>query len=175
MRPLVGSCAGVSSRVVLAGRDKGGGVVGKRLFDAAAARARAGILGISPVALGTDCRECCGGGVGDYTYGKLGIAWAISSHVRTPSEVTAPANVTTWASVSAGFSHTCGIAASGVAAGRLLCWGELASSPRWQRRGRGCGGQAPVLMQPLRGCVRRSLGLAPLHWGPTAVCAAAAV
>ena len=56
--------------------------------------------------------ENLNGGIGDGT----------TTNRPTPVAITAT-GVTTWASVSAGFYNTCGLAATGSAAGGLFCWG----------------------------------------------------
>ena len=60
---------------------------------------------------------------GAYANGRLGISGA-TANVAVPTAVTAPGGVSAWAAVSAGTSHTCGIAANGTDAGKLFCWGE---------------------------------------------------
>jgi alpha-tubulin suppressor-like RCC1 family protein len=83
---------------------------------------------------GTICVPVHGMGVGFSGSGQLGInstTGTVGYTVRVPIAVFNPAGVTAWTQVSAGGSHTCGIASNSSA---MYCWGAF----------RECGGVEEV-------------------------------
>jgi alpha-tubulin suppressor-like RCC1 family protein len=70
-------------------------------------------------ASGTNAGEtyCWGNGF----YGQLGNGGTSNSIILV--QVSASTGVDSWQSISAGFEHTCAIAATGTNAGKAYCWG----------------------------------------------------